>query len=53
MEGEIGLHGHEPSVGISGFSTELFREGCFNFHVIIFFVRLRIYSDGEMGETKG
>ena len=27
MQGKIGLHGHEPSVGISSLSTELFREG--------------------------
>ena len=53
MEGEIGLHSHEPSVGISGFSTEFFKESCFNFHVVIFFVRVRIYSDGGMGETRG
>ena len=53
MEGEIGLHAHEPSVGISGFSTELFREGYFNFHIIIFFIRLRIYTDGGTGETRG
>ena len=53
VEGEIGLHGHEPSVSISGFSAELFREGCLNFHVIVFFIGLRIYVDGGMGETRG
>ena len=53
MEGEIGLHGHEPSVGISGFFAELFRKGCFNFHVIVLFIGLRIYTDGVMGKTRG
>ena len=52
MQDEIGLHGHEPSVGISGFSAELFREGCFNFHVVVFFVGLRISTDRGTGETR-
>ena len=49
MEGEVGLHGHEPSVGISSFSAEFFREGCFDFHVVVFFIELRIYVDGGIG----
>ena len=53
VEGKIGLYGHEPSIGISSFSTEFFKEGCLNFHVILFFIGLRIYADGEMGETRG
>ena len=52
MKGKIDLHGHEPSVGIPSFSTEFFREGCFNFHIVVCFVRLRIYMDGEMGKTR-
>ena len=52
VEGKIGLHGHEPSVGISSFSAEFFKEGCFNFHVVIFFIGLRIYMDGEVGKTR-
>ena len=50
MKGTIGLHGLEPSVGISSFSTELYREGSFDFHyvfVIIFFVSEEIYVIGE------
>ena len=50
MEGEIDLHGHEPSVGISNFFAKFFKEGCFNFPVIIFFIRLRIYTDEGTGE---
>ena len=36
MKGKVGLHGHEPSVGISSFSTEFFMEGSFNvYHILI------------------
>ena len=50
---EVGLHGHEPSVGISSLSAEFFREGCFDFHIVIFFVGLVIYMDGKWGESEG
>ena len=49
MKGKVGLHGHKLFIGISSFSTELFREGSFNFHIVIFFVDKRIYGDGGMG----
>ena len=50
MKGKVGLHNHESSVGISSFFTEFFREGSFDFHVIVvFFVSEGIYMDGEMG----
>ena len=49
MQGKVGLHGHEPSVGISSLSTELFMEGYFNFHVIIIFIGERIYVDRGAG----
>ena len=39
MKDKVGLYGHEPSVGISNFSIELFREGGFDVHyVVIIFV---------------
>ena len=53
MKHKVGLHGHELSVDISSFSTEFFREGCFDFHVVIFFVGLGIYVDGGMEGTRG
>ena len=38
MKGKIGLYGHEPSVGISSFSIELFRKGRFDvYHIVIVF----------------
>ena len=49
MKGKVGLHGHKLFIGISSFSTELFREGSFNFHIVIFFVDKRINADGGMG----
>ena len=53
MQGKVGLHSHEPSVGISDLSAELFKEGCFNFNVVVFFVSLRIYMNGGLGRTRG
>ena len=53
MKGKVGLHGPEPSIGISSFSVELFRKGGFDFHVVIFSVGERIYADRRMGETRG
>ena len=50
MKGKVVLHGHEPSIGISGFSAKLFREGSFDFHVVVCFVGKRIYVDGKTGE---
>ena len=39
MKDKIGLHGHEPSIGIFSFSTELFKECGFDVHhVIIMFI---------------
>ena len=35
MKGKIGLHGYEPSVGISSFFTELFRKRGFNVHHVV------------------
>ena len=52
IKDKVGLHGHEPSVGTSGFSAELFKEGGFNFHVIIFFIDEEIYMDERIGEAR-
>ena len=39
INGKVSLHGHEPSVGISSFSTELFREDGFDVHhVVVVFI---------------
>ena len=34
MKGKIDLHGHEPSIDISSFSTELFKESCFDVTIL-------------------
>ena len=54
MKGKVGLHGHEPSVGISSFSTEFFRKGSFDVHhiVIVFIIREGIYLDGGRGHQE-
>ena len=53
IQSKVDLYGHEPSVGISSLSAELFREGCFDFHVVIFFVGKRIYVDGGARGIRG